>query len=236
VQIIPINFKFIGIFMGRNIHIAKNLIILIFIMAVSYLVFSQVMKLFVPVLVKEDVSGRSDILRNVSQDAAYSKENDFAKETESRSNSVSDENQTEKQENKQPDSLENKDDNHEEVQIKQPEITTSFTEELPNLNEKNNEPDNAAETNDDNYVIPYDKLISMKNIGLMDKLSVMAIVSKIKKSNMNKIYAIAKDGVTLEEINEIKVILEEDLNKKDMNKLMKIINKNMDLYAQGKLD
>lgn len=220
--------------MKKILYAVRNLTILIFIVTASYLGFSQVMKSTVPALLKGDALSGPDTLGDDAQNAEYSKESTVAQNVGSKRNSTNNKIQKKSTENKHPDSLKNKDENRKGLGVKKTERSTSLSDDLPYLDDKSAELIQDPEIKDNDNIIPYDELISMKNVGLKDKLSIIAIMNKVKKSNMDKIYAIAKDGIAIEEIDEIRAILEEDLNKKDINKLMEIINKNIDLYAQGK--
>lgn len=87
----------------------------------------------------------------------------------------------------------------------------------------------------DKYFMTFNEVNSIENISLRDKLTGLSIISKIKKADIERVYELADGGITLDELKEIKRILEKNLSKDEIEKLDDILTKNRKLYAEGKL-
>ncbi len=91
---------------------------------------------------------------------------------------------------------------------------------------------NAGESNQqEEFFLTIDDVMAARNVSLNDRLSAIAIAGKINKADMEKIYGMAKDGLTYREIQEIKRILENNLSKEDMNRIEALLQK----YKQSSL-
>lgn len=77
-----------------------------------------------------------------------------------------------------------------------------------------------------------DEVQCLGELGLQDKLAALTVLSKISSSESDRIYDLAKDGVTCAEMEEIKAMLEKKLSKADMELLYGIIDKSRKLYAE----
>lgn len=77
-----------------------------------------------------------------------------------------------------------------------------------------------------------DEIKSFKNIGLADKIKIMAIISKIDKSSIERIYHILDGGITYNEKEEIYTILRKSLKPDHIDELNNIIEKNKNRLIQ----
>lgn len=89
--------------------------------------------------------------------------------------------------------------------------------------------------NPDEYFLTFKEINSVENMNLQDKLTGLSIISKIKNSDLQKIYKLADGGITLEELKELKKILDRNLSKSEIEKLDDLLMKNRKLFAQGQL-
>lgn len=101
------------------------------------------------------------------------------------------------------------------------------SEDIQNIGSSNEE---------DEYFMTFSEVNSIENINLRDKLTGMSILSKIKNIDLQKIYTLADGGITMEELRELKKILEKSLNKSEIEKLDELLMKNKKLFAEGKLE
>jgi len=95
-----------------------------------------------------------------------------------------------------------------------------------------NEEKSSVDSGKKEVFITIDEIKCFKNMGLADKLKVMAIVRKIDKSNIERIYRIAEGGITYDEIEEINMILRENLTSRHIEELNDIIARNKKLLTQ----
>lgn len=70
-------------------------------------------------------------------------------------------------------------------------------------------------------------------LDLRDKLAALTVLSKIGSSESDRIYELAKDGVSDKEMREIKGLLEKKLSASDMEMLYGILDKSRRLYAEN---
>lgn len=73
---------------------------------------------------------------------------------------------------------------------------------------------------------------SLGELGLQDKLAALTVLSKIGRSESDRIYELAIDGVTNAEMEEIKGLLEKKLSEADMEVLYGILDRGRKLYAE----
>lgn len=89
--------------------------------------------------------------------------------------------------------------------------------------------------NPDEYFITAREVASIEDLSLHDKLTGMAVLSKLDKDDIDKLFGIAVDGITNKEAGEIKQILEKSLSRGDIDTLVNILQKNRRAYADSKL-
>ncbi len=70
-------------------------------------------------------------------------------------------------------------------------------------------------------------------LDLRDKLAALTILSKIGSSESDRIYELAKDGVSDAEMGEIRGLLEKKLSAAEMEVLYGILDKSRRLYAEN---
>ncbi|MCX7922431.1 MAG: hypothetical protein N3B21_10545 [Clostridia bacterium] len=83
--------------------------------------------------------------------------------------------------------------------------------------------------------ISMDEINAAESIGLADKLEALFIFSKVEKSDMDKIFALIKGGITYGEKEVFEQTLLQNIGKEDFEKLNKLLAKNKKLYSEGKL-
>jgi hypothetical protein len=62
------------------------------------------------------------------------------------------------------------------------------------------------------------------------------IIRKINGTDIEKLFKIARSGVTSSEFEDVKAILDLNLDEKDMNKLYDILTRNKNLLPKGKAE
>ena len=80
----------------------------------------------------------------------------------------------------------------------------------------------------------YEELMALDNIDFWDKITGMAILSKLKKEDAEKLLELAAGGITMKEFETASRLLEEALGKEDFKKLMDITEKNKKLLADNR--
>lgn len=90
--------------------------------------------------------------------------------------------------------------------------------------------------NTEDYFLTAKETMEIENISVSDKLIGLAIISKLKEVDIDKVIAMAQDGITYKEVDELEKLLEKKLSRQDIDKLMVILLKNKKLYAEGKSD
>lgn len=84
------------------------------------------------------------------------------------------------------------------------------------------------------YYMTADEVEFLKRrLGLADKISIMAIISRLEKDAIDEIYSLSLDGVTIDEFEEISGAMEDYLSEAEFGKLKRILNKSKMLYAQS---
>jgi hypothetical protein len=76
------------------------------------------------------------------------------------------------------------------------------------------------------YFITSDEIAMIDEISIKDRLDGIAILNKLDSDEAQKIYRIAEDGITKDEFNSIRIILENSLSEEDIAMLIEIINRN----------
>ncbi|MEG6614204.1 hypothetical protein V6C42_15275 [Pseudoclostridium thermosuccinogenes] len=84
------------------------------------------------------------------------------------------------------------------------------------------------------YYMTYEELMALDNIDFWDKITGMAILSKLKKEDAEKLLELAAGGITMKEFETASRLLEEALGKEDFKKLMDITEKNKKLLADNR--
>jgi hypothetical protein len=95
----------------------------------------------------------------------------------------------------------------------------------------NEEINSVANKKVETYFLTYNEIRSLEKVSFRDKLFGIMLVGKIKSANLNRIWALAKGGITTTEANELKTILEKDLKKKDIIKIYNLLKRNMERLA-----
>jgi len=85
------------------------------------------------------------------------------------------------------------------------------------------------------YFMTFDEICSIQNINLNDKLAGLSIINKINKADAARIYDLAHDGLTIDEMNEIKQMLKKSLSADEIEKLSDILQKCKEQYAADKI-
>ncbi|AUS98379.1 hypothetical protein CDQ84_04185 [Clostridium thermosuccinogenes] len=96
---------------------------------------------------------------------------------------------------------------------------------------------NAADAENSSYskyYMTYEELMALDNIDFWDKITGMAILSKLKKEDAEKLLELARGGITMKEFETASRLLEEALGKEDFKKLMDITEKNKKLLADNR--
>lgn len=73
------------------------------------------------------------------------------------------------------------------------------------------------------YFMTQDEITSLKYLSLDNKLAAMVILAKLGMDNADRIYEMSSDGVTIEEFEEIKAIVESELSESDIKTIEKIL-------------
>ncbi len=83
------------------------------------------------------------------------------------------------------------------------------------------------------YYMTADEIAYLSHLGLEDKLSAMAILSKLGLKEMDRFYEMSYDGVTVTEFAELNAAVESKLTVSDIEALKEILNKSKKLYAEN---
>lgn len=89
----------------------------------------------------------------------------------------------------------------------------------------------TASTADTGYMT-MEEVQCLGELGLQDKLAALTVLSKVSRSESDRIYELALDGVTNAELEEIRGLLEKELSVTDMEVLYGILDKSRKLYAE----
>jgi hypothetical protein len=93
----------------------------------------------------------------------------------------------------------------------------------------------GAEGDSSPWFMTQDEVECLGSLSITDKLSALSLITKIGQEDADRIYDMASDGITREEMNEIKAILGKSLSQEDLDMVYSLIEKNRDLYA-GRID
>jgi hypothetical protein len=132
-------------------------------------------------------------------------------------------------------------DNNENLNSVNKEDNISNENKNPESTEENSQPigsaaDKGSSGSRDDYFMTFSEVNSIENINMQDKLLGLSIISKIKKDDLQKIYKLSDGGITIDELKELKKILDRNLCKSDIEKLDDLLMKNKKLFAEGKLE
>lgn len=106
--------------------------------------------------------------------------------------------------------------------------------------EKKGTPDDIAKGNpveavkSETYFLTYDELKSLQKVSLGDKLFGMMILSKMKSNDIDTILALARGGITSSEGVELKNILDKALSPKEVEKIYKKLEHNVEKANEEK--
>lgn len=105
-----------------------------------------------------------------------------------------------------------------------------------------NDPANPAETDQilqpgafdtiANYMTS-DEIALLGKLSLEDKFSVMTILSKLGREEVDRIYEMSLDGITFTEFDDIKASIENMLSVSEVEALKEILDRNKMLYAEN---
>lgn len=83
------------------------------------------------------------------------------------------------------------------------------------------------------YYMTSDEIAFLSQLGMEDKLTAMTILTKLGTGEMDRIYDMSLDGVTIEEYADIISSIESRLKESDIEALKEILNKSKMLYAEN---
>lgn len=83
------------------------------------------------------------------------------------------------------------------------------------------------------YYVTSDEIALLGKLSLEDKFSVMTILSKLGREEVNRIYEMSLDGITFAEFADIKASVENMLSLPDAEALKEILDRNKMLYAEN---
>lgn len=89
----------------------------------------------------------------------------------------------------------------------------------------------GAEGDGSAWFMTKDEVECLGSLSITDKLSALSLIAKIGQKDADRIYDMATDGVTLQEMREIESILGKSLSQDEMDIVNNIIEKNRELYA-----
>jgi len=92
-----------------------------------------------------------------------------------------------------------------------------------------------GDTDPDKYYMTFNEVNALEHAGTRDKLLFLSIAARLGRADTDRILAIAADGVTYEEMREIRSILEKKLNADEIKKIEDILSEFRKLYSGGKL-
>jgi hypothetical protein len=111
------------------------------------------------------------------------------------------------------------------------ESENKLEEEYITNRNSNEESYSVADEKTETYFLTYNEIMSLKKVSFRDKLFGMMLAGKIKSANLNRIWALARGGITTTEAVRLKTILEKDLKQKDINKIYNLLKRNMERLA-----
>jgi len=83
------------------------------------------------------------------------------------------------------------------------------------------------------YFITSEDIAAIGDLSLGDKLTAMAVLSKLGDENIERLYRLIAQGITEDELREIRQILEKKLSRDDIGVLLDILNRNKKTQADG---
>ena len=88
------------------------------------------------------------------------------------------------------------------------------------------EPPEVSQTHEEGDIyLTAEEISSMEEMSLGEKLTGLAILSKLKKEVLNQIYVMARDGITTNEAEDIECLLQDNLGKEDINAIKTMLHK-----------
>jgi hypothetical protein len=85
------------------------------------------------------------------------------------------------------------------------------------------------------YYMTREEVFSLENASLPDKFECFRIVARLGREELQSIYSVIRDGVTIDEMTGIREALSRQLEPCEIEKLEGLLQKNRRLYAEGKL-
>ena len=132
-----------------------------------------------------------------------------------------------------------------DINILNPRVLFQNERETP-LESKNtplvSDPINRSETNTKlksdvsvatRYYMTADEVAFLSQLSLEDKLSAMAILTKLEVEDRNRILEMSLDGVTIAEYDELNASVESKLEETDVEALKEILYRSKMLYAEN---
>jgi len=93
----------------------------------------------------------------------------------------------------------------------------------------------GAASGTDEYYMTAEELEFIKGrLGLREKISAMAIISRMDKDVIDQISRLARNGITMEEFEIISRAVEQYLTEDEREEILKVLGKNRQLYAESK--
>ena len=111
------------------------------------------------------------------------------------------------------------------------EINTSLVSDPVNRSEKNMKTDQDVILAN-SYYMTSEEVAFLSQLSLEDKLSAMAILTKLEVEDRNRIFEMAYDGVTIAEYDELNESIDSKLEEYDVEAIKRILHKSKMLYAQ----
>lgn len=81
------------------------------------------------------------------------------------------------------------------------------------------------------YAMSPGMVAALKHLSRTDKFVALSILSKMGRDEINRIFEISNDGITFDEYEELRVLVENCLKPSDMEALKEILSKNQGLFA-----
>ena len=117
------------------------------------------------------------------------------------------------------------------MDTKTAENNTSLVSDPMNRSEKNMKTDQDV-IHANSYYMTSEEVAFLSQMSLEDKLSAMAILTKLGVEDRNRIFEMAHDGVTIAEYDELNEFIDSKLEEYDVEALKGILHKSKMLYAQ----
>lgn len=91
----------------------------------------------------------------------------------------------------------------------------------------------GSDTENSLFVMSPRMVAALQHLSRTDKFVILSILSKMGREEINRIFEISNDGITLDEYEELRVLAENRLKLSDMEALKEILCKNQGLFAQN---